>query len=82
MNKRFKILLPYYILLAFPLIYIIVESINNVEFILYYILIYKTLIDGIFICYFRKEFSLKHFIPIISYLNNKNLLNHRRRFIN
>lgn len=78
MNTRYKTLLIYYIILVSPFAFVANVKLN--EFVIYYLLIYKTLTDGIFICYFLKKFNWKYFIPIMGYLNNRSLFSSRNKF--
>ena len=78
MNSRHKTLIIYYTILVFPLI--LLKQINLNDFIIYYLLIYKTLIDGILICYFMKKIHWTYFIPMMGYYNNRGHFSTRNKF--
>ena len=67
MTKKFIALTLYYLLAVAPLLLFCTELLDKFNLGLFYLLIFRPLLDGLYLTYWAKKSQIDYFIPIYSH---------------
>ena len=67
MTKKFLSLALYYSLAIAPLLLLYTDFLDRFNLLLYYLLIFRPLLDGLYLTYLGKEARIEYFIPLYSH---------------